>query len=128
MAQVKFYGHREHLTAHRSQLSDLVHGALTSELGLPETKRFHRFLPLDADDLVHPADRSERYTIVEIVLFSGRRTETKKAAIRAMYAGAAALGLDAHDHEIVLQEAASHDGGIRGVPADELTLDYRVET
>lgn len=128
MAQVKIYGYREHLDAYRDQLSDLVHSSLVAELGIPESKRFHRFIPLDQADFVHPDDRSERYTIVEVVLFSGRQVETKKAAIRALFTGAAALGLAAADLEIVFLEAPAHDWGIRGAPADELTLDYRVDT
>lgn len=62
-------------------------------LELPEEKRFHRFLPLDADDVIYPADRSERYTIVEITIF----------------------------------ETPRHNWGIRGLPGDELSLDYPVK-
>lgn len=128
MAQVKIYGHRDHIEEQRDALSDLVHECVTTHLGLPQDKRFHRFFPMDGPDLVHPADRSERYTIVEIVLFSGRTTQSKKATIRALFAGAAELGIAAIDLEVVFLEAPSHDWGIRGVPADELTLDYRIDT
>lgn len=128
MAQVRIYGYREHLETYRDELSELVHSALVTELGIPQEKRFQRFLPLADADFVHPGDRSERYTIVEVVLFSGRRVATKKAAIRAMFARAAELGMAAADLEIVFLEAPAHDWGIRGRPADELMLDYRVDT
>ncbi len=58
---------------------------MTEALGLPVDKRFHRFVPLAAEDFVHPADRSERYTIIEIRMFAGRTTETKKALIRKIF-------------------------------------------
>jgi hypothetical protein len=58
MAQVKVYGRREVLVPNRAKWSELIHGALVAALKLPPDKRFQRFFPLDAEDFVHPADRS----------------------------------------------------------------------
>jgi hypothetical protein len=50
-----------------------------------------RSIPPSLDDhaadhkLVFPADRSDRYTLVEISVFEGRSAEVKKALIRALY-------------------------------------------
>ena len=124
MAQVKVYGRREHLDASRSAISDAIHAAAMATLGLPETKRFHRFIGLDPADFIHPEDRSERYTIVETSMLEGRSTETKKALIRALFGRLeAACGI-----EITIVETPRHNWGIRGLPADELVLDYQVET
>jgi hypothetical protein len=59
----------------RSALSDAVHGVLQETLGLPADKRFHRFIALDDEDFVHPPDRGEGYTMLEIVMFGGRSAE-----------------------------------------------------
>ncbi|MEH3052764.1 MAG: dUTP diphosphatase [Patulibacter minatonensis] len=128
MAQVKVYGRAEQLRARRAAWSELIAAALTEAFALPATKRFQRFLPLDADDFLAPGDRSEHYTIIEIVLFEGRPVEAKKALYRELYArAAAAFALEPIDLEITLIETPRHDWGIRGVPGDELDLDYRVD-
>ena len=128
MAQIKIYGHTAHLNAHRTTISDAIHSCAITELGLPEDKRFHRFIPLDPESFIHPADRTESYTIIEVSLFEGRTIETKKAFIRALFAKFAEADLaQTNDLEITLTETPRHNWGIRGVPADELSLNYKVE-
>ncbi|MEV4477307.1 tautomerase family protein [Nonomuraea sp. NPDC049419] len=123
MAQVKVYGRRDVWAGRQREVSDLIQACLVKAWGLPEDKRFHRFLLLDADDFVCP-QRSERYLIIEIVCFTGRSTEAKKALIREIYARS---GYDPEDVEITIIEMPTHNWGIRGVPADELSLPYKVE-
>ncbi|GAA0848023.1 tautomerase family protein [Streptosporangium amethystogenes subsp. fukuiense] len=126
MTQIKFYGRRDVWSGRRQEISDTVHGCLVDVWRLPEDKRFHRFLLLDAEDLVCP-QRSERYLIVEIVCFGGRSDEAKRALIRALFARAGeALDLPAEDLEIVILESPKVNWGIRGLPGDELTLMYPV--
>jgi hypothetical protein len=128
MAQIKIYGSTNFLSTHRIALSDAIHACVMEALGLPADKRFHRFLPLDAADFIHPADRSERYTIIEISMFEGRSVETKKQLIRALFARLDQQGLvSPQDLEITIAETPRHNWGIRGLPADELTLNYKVE-
>ncbi|MEU6740671.1 tautomerase family protein [Streptosporangium sandarakinum] len=126
MAQVKFYGRRDVWAGRRRELSDTVHGCLTEAWKLPADKRFHRFLLLDAEDMVCP-QRSERYLIVEIVCFEGRSPQAKRDLIRTLFARAQEeLGLPPADLEIVILEAPQVNWGIRGLPGDELALTYPV--
>ena len=126
MTQIKFYGRRDRWSGLRQEISDTVHGCLVDVWKLPEDKRFHRFLLLDAEDLVCP-QRSERYLIVEIVCFGGRSDEAKRALIHALFARVGeALGLPTADLEIVIMESPKVNWGIRGLPGDELTLMYPV--
>ena len=75
MAQVKVFGLRHRLEPVRAALSDAIHASVVAAFHYPPEKRFHRFIGLDQGDFVHPADRSERYTIIEISLFEGRSVE-----------------------------------------------------
>ena len=100
MAQVKIYARRAHLERVRTTLSDAIHGVLQETLGLPADKRFQRFLPLDDADFVHPPDRGEGYTVVELVMFAGRSEETKRACLRRLMAEVpAATGMAVADLE-----------------------------
>jgi phenylpyruvate tautomerase PptA (4-oxalocrotonate tautomerase family) len=129
MAQITIYGRREHLDRVRAELSAAIHGSVVDALAVPATKRFHRFIGLDDADFLYPDDRSERYTIIEISIFEGRTVETKKALIRGLFERIEAqCGIAPGDIEITIFETPRHNWGIRGLPADELTLDYPVET
>ncbi len=127
MAQVKIYGHAAHLNPRRQAISDAIHACAQAELGLPADKRFHRFIGLDPENFIHPADRTAAYTIIEVSLFEGRSIETKKAFIRALFARFAAANLASpQDLEITLSETPRGNWGIRGQPGDELALNYKV--
>jgi phenylpyruvate tautomerase PptA (4-oxalocrotonate tautomerase family) len=126
MAQVRIYGHREALDQHREAISDAIHACLMDALGLPETKRFQRFFPLGAEEFVHPADRSERYTIVEISMFAGRSEAAKRSLIRLLFERLEGIGIAPDDVEITLFETPAASWGIRGRCGDELALDYDV--
>jgi len=129
MAQFKIYAQAESLAGKRQQISDVLHEASVGVLGLPADKRFHRFIALDAESFIYPESRSEQYTIIEGILFEGRGVETKKRFYHALFeAFERVLGIAANDLEIVLIETPRHDWGIRGLPGDELHLDYRVQT
>jgi len=128
MAQIKIYGHRTHLDLCKQSLSDTLHACVVESLGLPTDKRFQRFIPLDLADFIHPADRSEKYTILEISMFSGRTKETKKQLIRLIFERFERdLNISPQDVEIKIQESPKENWGIRGVPGDELGLNYKVE-
>jgi phenylpyruvate tautomerase PptA (4-oxalocrotonate tautomerase family) len=128
MAQVKIYGLHAHLNRCRAELSDAIHDAAMDTLGLPPEKRFHRFIGLDAADFVYPADRGRQYTIVEVSMFEGRSVATKKAFVRALFERIETrCGIAPQDVEITITETPRENWGIRGLPADELTLTYDVE-
>ena len=129
MAQIKIYGRRRHLDRVQTELSAAIHASAVGALGLPPDKRFHRFIALDDADFLFPDDRSDHYTVIEISIFEGRSIETKKALIRGLFERIEAqCGIAPQDIEITIFETPRHNWGIRGLPGDELTLDYTVET
>ena len=128
MAQFKIFGRDDVLRPLRTALSDTVHTAAVDVLGLPATKRFHRFFPMTAEDFPTPEGRSQKYTVIEVLMFTGRTVATKKAFYQRLYRDFAQdLGIEAVDLEITIVETPRHDWGIRGQAGDVLTLTYRVE-
>lgn len=125
MAQVKVYALASHLKSCRTQLSEVVHGCLVEASGLSKGKRF---FALEPEDFIFPADRSAKYTVLEIQMFEGRSVEAKKVLIRLLFERfAAELGYGVNDLEINLLETPRANWGIRGLPGDELALPYRVD-
>jgi phenylpyruvate tautomerase PptA (4-oxalocrotonate tautomerase family) len=127
MAQIKIYGLRDHLAPLRDRLSDAIHACVVEALEYPPDKRAHRFFLLDREDLRAPAGRTERYTIIEVSLFEGRSVEAKKRLFRLLFERLEReCGITPLDVEVTLTETPRHNWGIRGLPGDELALDYRV--
>ena len=127
MAQVKIYGLRTKLSGRKQALSDAIHESLMESFGLPKEKRFHRFILLEKEEFLFPADRSENYTILEISIFEGRSLETKKQLISTLFSHVfETTGISPQDLEITIFETPRSNWGIRGKPGDELALNYKV--
>ncbi len=126
MAQIKIYALRETLES-REEISNAIHASVMEALAYPIEKRFHRFFPLESEDFIFGSDRSSQYMILEISMFEGRSIEAKKNLIRLLFANLELLGFVANDVEIMILETPKHNWGIRGVPGDELNLNYKVE-
>lgn len=128
MAQVTIYGLRGSLEHGRAALSEAIHASVMQAFEYPPEKKFHRFIALDKADFIYPPDRSDRYTIVEFSIFEGRSVEAKKLLIRLLYQRVSQLaGISPQDLEITIFETPRHAWGIRGLPGDEVGLNYKVE-
>lgn len=128
MAQIKIYGLKTHLSDQQTAISTAIHAAVMTALDYPAEKKFQRFISLDNSEFIYPDDRSDKYTIIEISMFEGRSTEAKKNLIRAIYSNMTAqTDISPQDIEITLFETPRENWGIRGLPGDELTLNYTVD-
>lgn len=126
---IVIYGIKEKLNPIKATLSDVIHGCMQSVLGMPEDKRAHRFVPLERDDFYYPGGRSDAYTVIEINLMAGRKPETQKALIKALFREIESrLSLAPVDVEITIKEQAPYQWGFRGMTGDEANdLNYRVK-
>ena len=121
MVQVKVYGLRAHLSPKIQPMSDTIHVCLMEIIAVPSEKRFHRFIALEPEVFIYPKDRTDNYTILEIMMFEGRTAETKKRLIRLLFERfERELKIAPLDLEITLIETPKVNWGVRGVPGDEL--------
>ena len=128
MAQVKIYGLEKNIEANRAVISESIHRSVMTALEYPPEKKFHRFIRLDPEDFIHPDDRSEKYTIIEISMFKGRTESAKKTLIREIFANLSEVAaIQPQDVEITIFETPTANWGIRGMPGDELALNYKIE-
>ena len=127
MAQVKIYGLNAHLAPIKAQVSDCIHSCVMEAFKYPADKRFHRFFGLERADFYFPEGRTERYTILEIILYEGRSVAAKKVLYGLLFDRFERyFSVSPNDLEITLLETPPHDWGIRGKPGDELFLDYSI--
>ncbi|HGS5851977.1 TPA: tautomerase family protein [Vibrio parahaemolyticus] len=125
---VVIYGIKELLNPIKAQLSDVIQASMTQVLGLPESKRAHRIVPLDKSDFYYPEGRTDAYTVIEINMMAGREVETKKALIKALFTNIEVqLEILPVDVEITIKEQPPHCWGFRGMTGDDVTdLTYKV--
>lgn len=126
---IVIYGIKEKLLPMRGKISDALQACLQAELGMPEDKRAHRFVPLDRENVYFPAGRSDAYTVIEINMMSGRKKETQKALIKAVFHRLENdVGLSPIDVEITIKEQEPFQWGFRGMTGDEAkNLNYKVD-
>ncbi|MBD2529810.1 tautomerase family protein [Nostoc flagelliforme FACHB-838] len=128
MVQIKVYALADKLNPIKMELSNIIHTSLIEVLQLTPEKRFHRFFPLDKSDFYYPSDRTDNYLIIEISMFDGRSVETKKELIRLLIKNInRKFNIPVDDIEITIFETPKSNWGIRGLPGDELILNYKVE-
>ena len=121
MPQIKIYGLQSNIEPKRFALSHAIHTALTMALGTAENKRFQRFILLDTENFIYPSDRTSNYTIIEIIMFTGRPQETKKKLIQLLYEKIEqTTDITPQDLEITILEVPPANWGIRGNLGDEL--------
>jgi len=112
----------------RSQeVLEAVQAALIEGLKIPETDRD---VVLDIYDpsrrIVRPT-RTERFTRVEVTLFSGRSLEAKRRLYQALVRNLGALGVPAEEVKTVLIEVPAENWGLKGgQPASEIDLGFEV--
>lgn len=127
MAQIKIYGIKEKLVPVRERLSDVIHACVMEALQFPADKRAHRFFPMEKEDMLYPAGRTDAYTIIEISMIEGRSVEARKKLIRLLFDKIRdQVGIQHQDIEICIQESPACNWGFRGMHGDEIKLNYKI--
>ena len=105
-----------------------IQASLNTSLKVPDWDR-DIVLDLYGDKRrIVPTGRSERYTRVEIEMFSGRSIEAKRALYGSIVQNLVALGVPATEIKIILLEVPAQNWGLRGgLPASEIDLGFKVD-
>lgn len=127
MGQIKIYGLKDSINPIKEKLSNVIHECMVEALEFPSDKKFHRFFPMDKADFYYASGRTEAYTIIEISMFEGRTIEAKKHLLKLLFERIKSeFRISPQDVEMTIFETPKHNWGIRGLPADELALNYKV--
>lgn len=107
---------------------EAVQSALLSSLHIPDYDRDVVLDLYETSNRIVPTGRSERYTRIEIILFSGRSLEAKKQLYEALVANLSNLGVPPDQVKTVLIEVPAENWGLRGgQPASEIDLGFKVD-
>ena len=111
----------------RAHFLEAIQQALVEGIRIPEHDRDIRLTEHDPANILLPADISPRRTIIEITLFAGRSIEAKRRLYAALASGLAPFGLEPREIKVVLIEVERENWGLRGLPASEIELGFKVD-
>jgi phenylpyruvate tautomerase PptA (4-oxalocrotonate tautomerase family) len=111
-----------------AKVIEAVQAALFSSLKIPDYDRDVTLDVYESATRIVPTSRSERYTRVEITMFSGRSLDAKRTLYKAVVANLSELGVPANEIKIILIEVSPENWGLRGgLPASEIDLGFKVD-
>ncbi len=116
------------LSGKQTAFLQAVHKAVVQALNTPDDEPLARLIEHPAASYLIPHTAGQRFTRIEIVLFTGRSLEAKRQLYRAMVENLRPFGVPPDDVKIVLLEVTSRDVGFRGGQAAcDVDLGYPVQ-
>jgi len=107
---------------------DAVQSALREALKIPEGDRTLRLIEHPPSHFAVPPGRGEKFTLIEVTMFSGRSMSAKRALYQAIVRNLAAFDVPPSDIKITLIEAPPENWGLRcGLPASETDLGFKID-
>jgi hypothetical protein len=111
-----------------SAVIDAVQSALREALKIPEWDRTLRLIEHPASHFAVPPGRGQKFTLVEVTMFSGRSMTAKRTLYQAIVRNLEALGVPTLDIKITLIETPPDNWGLRGgMPASEIDLGFKID-
>jgi len=96
----------------KRKIGDVIQKALI-EAGTPPTDRFQRFFDMNDEDLIYdksypdmPEQRSDKFTIIEILFSVGRNVKIKRKLLATLISGLQELSIEPKDVFVVFKETA----------------------
>lgn len=113
---------------YKKAILDGVHDALVESIKIPDYDRFQRIYELDEENFESPPNKTDNVMIIEITLFHGRSTESKKNLYQEIVKNLSKNpGINGDDITIVLYEPPLENWGIKGgKPANEVDLGFNI--
>jgi hypothetical protein len=116
------------VASHGSQFLEAIHGAIVETLHTPEDDKVLRLVEHPAERFAIQGSAGERYTDIEITMFTGRTLATKRALYQAIVRNLEPFGVPAKDVKIILVEVSADSVGMRGgIAACDLEIGYEIK-
>jgi phenylpyruvate tautomerase PptA (4-oxalocrotonate tautomerase family) len=127
MPSTRIETRRGWLGERRADFVEAIQRALVRGILIPEEDRCVRLMEYDEDAMIVSPRAGPRFTVIEVSLFTGRSLDAKRRLYTSIVEEVAAFGLEAGDVKILLHEVDRQNWGLRGMPASEIELNFKVE-
>ncbi|MNI57963.1 4-oxalocrotonate tautomerase [compost metagenome] len=127
MPRVKIDIRRGRTEQQKCELLNAVHSALIESLKIPEDDRIQTLYEHDELNFEIPPYKTEMFTLIEITMFPGRSQEAKRNLYNTITRNLRSLNIEEYDTMIILLEPSMENWGLRGKPASELEIDFKID-
>lgn len=127
MASAKIEVRKSRSASEIADLIDAVYQAVREALKVPDNDNHIRYIEHKPEHFAVPPGNSENRTFVEITLFPGRSLNAKRKLYQSIVRRFGELGIVPSDIFIVLNEPSLDNWGIRGMPASEIDLGFKLD-
>ena len=113
----------------KKALLDAVHSSLVEAFRIPDWDRDQRIIEFENEDFEVPSNRSERFTLIEIIIFPGRSRDAKRKLYKSINERLISIGYtNPEDIVVVLLEPPLENWGIRGgIPASDVDIGFKLD-
>ena len=113
MPLVKVYRRAGRPAQENAKAIEAIHAALVESFAIPDHDRNHLLFEQDAAHFEIPPDRTEAFTLIEIVAFPGRSQDAKRALYASLARRFEALGVAPADLFVILHEPPLDNWSVR---------------
>ncbi len=107
---------------------EAVRHAFVAALRVPADDPTVTISEIDPGSIIRPGGVGDGYTIVEITMFDGRSSATKKALYEGLCTSLAAVGIPRSDIVVAIVESPTENWGVEGgKPASDVDLGFQVD-
>lgn len=104
----------------KHDLMEAVHQALVEAIKIPDYDRIQTLYEHDEVSFMIPPSKSEKYTLIEIMMFPGRSLDAKRRIYQEITKHLKPLGIEAYDTMFILHETPMENWGVNGQPASPI--------
>lgn len=113
---------------YKKAILDGIHSALVEAFKIPDDDRMQRLYELEKDCFEISKNKTEKKTLIELTVFKGRSLEAKKNLYSAIVSNLAqSPGIEGKDILIVINEPPLENWGVKGIPASEIDLGFKID-
>jgi phenylpyruvate tautomerase PptA (4-oxalocrotonate tautomerase family) len=110
----------------RKEIIEAVQRALIAGLRIPDDDRCISLCEYDEGAMIVPPGKGPSYLVIEIKLFAGRSVDAKRRLYSALADELGAFGIPSGNIKAILVEVAPVNWGLRGLPASEVDLGFKI--
>jgi phenylpyruvate tautomerase PptA (4-oxalocrotonate tautomerase family) len=110
----------------KKEISDKIHESLVEAFKIPDDDYMHQIIELEKDNYLYSKKRTEKYILIEMIIFPGRSKKAKNNLYENIVSKLAELKISPIDIIITLNELPLENWGLSGKSGEETDIGFNL--